>query len=53
MSDVVGAGGVRLLRVEMERQEHAGRSSDVLPGIGLLKCGAYVGESSHAAVASE
>src|SRR2546427_13260562 len=51
--DVVGACGVRLGSVEMEWQQYAGRRVGGICRGRLLECRTLVGESTHAAVASE
>ncbi len=53
MGDVVGACGVRLGRIEMEWQQYSGRRVRGICRVGLLECRTLVGESTHAAVASE
>src|SRR5258708_27989484 len=51
--DVMGACCVRLGSVEMEWQQYAGRRVRGICRVGLPECRTLVGESTHAAVASE
>ena len=53
MADVVGAGSIGCESVEMKGQEFAEWRVGCVRAVGLLKGHALIGESTHAAVASE